>query len=250
MDLKKDIYQKAYDLGASIVRCASVENWEKEPIQPQEFWPQNIWPWSKNIIVLAIPLFLPMVNSAPSMMSHELYNTSNRIMDDMAYHLAAYINSLGYRAIFFPRDCYADIASLLKKPMAAFSHVVAGYYAGVGTFGDSHNLITKQFGPRIRIVSVITDAPIEEDGKLKEQLCIHCKKCMRECPSNCFSEGNGPLFEMDKDSCTTYHLKLLEERKGFPCGKCSNVCPIGEDRVRYKNDITQVGIHHIRSFGL
>ena len=28
---------------------------------------------------------------------------------------------------------------------AAFSHVVAGYYAGLGTFGDSHNLITKEF---------------------------------------------------------------------------------------------------------
>lgn len=134
--------------------------------------------------------------------------------------------------------------------MAAFSHVVAGYYAGVGTFGNSHNLITKEFGPRIRIVSVITDAPIEEDGKLAKQLCINCKKCMRECPSNCFSKGKDNIFEMDKDACTKYHLKLLDERKGFPCGKCSTVCPVGEDRGRYKNGITGEGILHIQSFGL
>ena len=29
--------------------------------------------------------------------------------------------------------------------------------------GDSHNLISKEFGSRIRGVSVITDAPIPED---------------------------------------------------------------------------------------
>ena len=41
-----------------------------------------------------------MVNSTPSMLYQELYNTSNRVMDDMAYKLANYITMLGYRAIF------------------------------------------------------------------------------------------------------------------------------------------------------
>ena len=100
------------------------------------------------------------------------------------------------RAFFFPRDCYDSITVLLKNPAAAFSHVVAGYYAGVGTFGDSHNLITKEFGPRIRLVSVITDAPIEPDAKCEKDLCIHCKKCLRACPAGCFTDNGKIPYEM------------------------------------------------------
>ncbi len=83
-----------------------------------------------------------MMNTTPSMVYQELYDTSNRVLDDMSYHLANYIVSeLGYRAIFFPRDCYYSIEVLVDNPNAAFSHVIAGYYAGIGTLGDSHNLI-------------------------------------------------------------------------------------------------------------
>lgn len=249
-NLKTAIYEKAYDLGAGIVKTAAVQCWETEPIQDRSFWPQNIWPWCKNVIVLAIPLFLPMVNSTPSMLYQELYNTSNRVMDDMAYQLANYITKLGYRAMFFPRDCYADIETLLKKPAAAFSHVVAAYYAGLGTFGDSHNLITKEFGPRVRLVSVLTDAPISPDEKIHGELCIHCKKCLKACPAKCFAENEGNLYDYDKNACTEYHVRLAAENH-FPCGICANICPVGEDIKQYENepDITKEGILHIQSYG-
>lgn len=249
-DLRKQIYEKAFSLGARIVRCTSVESWANEPIQEPRFWPQNIWPWCKKVIVLAIPLFLPMVNTTPSMMYQELYNTSNRVTDDMAYQLANYIDGLGFRAIFFPRDCYAEIKTLLKNPAAAFSHVIAAYYAGVGTIGDSHNLITKEFGPRVRLVSVLTDAPIESDEKISGNLCIHCKKCLSACPAGCFSESRDVHYEMDKNACTKYHLELQAEHH-FPCGICANICPVGDDLAKYRaeNDITMEGIEHIQAFG-
>ena len=121
----------------------------------------------KNVIVLGIPLYSPMMSTTPSMVYQELYDTSNRVLDDMAYRLTNYIvNRLGYKAIFFPKDCYYNIDVLVDNPNAAFSHVMAGYYAGMGTIGDSHNLITKEFGPRLRIVSILTDAPIPADPML------------------------------------------------------------------------------------
>lgn len=118
-----------------------------------EFWPQNIWPWVKNVIVLGIPLYSPMMSTTPSTgVYRELYDTSNRVLDDMAYRLTNYIvNRLGYKAIFFPRDCY-NIDVLVDNPNMTFFLLVAGYYAGMGTIGDSHNLITKEFEFRLRIV--------------------------------------------------------------------------------------------------
>ena len=48
-----------------------------------------------------------MMVTTPSMIYQELYDTSNRVLDDMAYHLSNFIFSkLGYKAMFFPQDCY------------------------------------------------------------------------------------------------------------------------------------------------
>ena len=249
--LKTDIYNKAKELGAEIVRSCSVCSWEQEAIQASEFWPQNIWPWAKNVIVLAIPLFYPMASTAPSMLYQEQYDTSNRIMDDISYFLAKYIMiEKKYRAFFFPRDCYDNIKVLLKNPAAAFSHVVAGYYAGVGTFGDSHNLITKEFGPRVRLVSVITDAPIEPDSKYEKNLCIHCKKCLTLCPAKCYTEDSDNLYKMDKDKCTEYHIELVNQHH-WPCGHCATFCPVGEDMKMYRNiePVTQKGKEHCQKYG-
>ena len=172
-------------------------------------------------------------------------------MDNMSYFLAKYIiTEKGYNAFYFPRDCYDSITVLLGKAAAAFSHVVAGYYAGLGTFGDSHNLITKEFGPRIRLVSVLTDAPIEPDQKCEKELCIHCKKCLKLCPAGCFTENGSGLYHMDKDKCTSYHIDLVKQHH-WPCGYCATFCPVGEDLKRYRGMevVTPEGIKHCQYYG-
>lgn len=251
LQVKEDICRKAKELGANLVRSCSVAKWREIPIQPPAFWPEHIWPWSKNVIVLGIPLFAPMVQTTPSMVYQELYDTSNRILDDMSYKLANYIVSeLGYRAVFFPRDCYYSIEVLVENPNAAFSHVLAGYYAGLGTIGDSHNLLSKEFGPRMRIVSVLTDAPLAEDAMLEENLCLHCKQCLKKCPIQCFTEKGEELYKMDKAACTRHHVDLKNQHH-WPCGICTSVCPVGEDLKGYGKEkrITPEGILHCQSYG-
>lgn len=115
-------------------------------------------------------------------MYSELYNTTNRFLDETAYRLANYLNRLGYRAHFFPRDCYGDISVLVKKPEAAFSHVIAARYAGLGTIGMNHTLLTPEYGPRVRLVSVITDAEVTPDRMIKNELCVKCGMCAKSCP--------------------------------------------------------------------
>ena len=201
--------------------------------------------------MLAIPLLLPMAATAPSMVYQEQYDTGNRVMDDMAYRLASYLmTERGQRAVYFPRDGYDGIAVLLKNPAAAFSHVVAGYYAGVGTIGASHNLLTEEFGPRIRLVSVITDAPLEPDAMPKAELCLHCGKCLRQCPAGCFTDTGAALYAMDKDACTAHHIALKEQHH-WPCGYCATFCPVGEDLRLYRDGevVTPAGVTHCQTFG-
>lgn len=250
-EIKERIIGKARSLGVNLIRTCTVQKWEEIPLQPREFWPQSIWPWVKSVIVLGIPLFSPMVATTPSMVYQELYDTSNRVLDDCAYRLTNYIVAeLGLRAVYFPRDCYYGIRELLARPAAAFSHVLAGYYAGMGTIGDSHNLLTPEFGPRLRIVSVLTDAPVSPDAMLQKNLCLHCRKCLKNCPSHAFSEDGGAIYRMDKSACTKYHI-LLQEQKHWPCGVCLNVCPVGEDRKAYAEgkQVTEEGVRHCGIYG-
>jgi epoxyqueuosine reductase QueG len=232
---KQQIVRKAKQYGAELVGFASVDRWEEYKEMPEPFFPQNIFPFTRTVIALAIPIFIPMLNTTPSIVYSELYNTTNRLLDEMAYKLAVFLNTKGYRAVFFPRDGYGDISVLVKKPEAAFSHVFAAKYAGLGTIGYNHTLLTKEFGPRVRLVSVLTDAEITPDPVQEKELCIKCELCKKCCPTSAFTSGNSLIANMNKYKCAEYH-KYLKEHHRYPCGVCIKVCPIGNDRKLYGSD--------------
>lgn len=247
--LKEKIKSEAIKLGANIVGVADVSSWDKYKNTSESYYPQNIWPWSKSVIVLGVQIYLPMLETTPSVVYSELYNTTNRMLDEMSYRLANYLNQLGHRAFFFPRDCYGDISVLVKKPEAAFSHVLAGRYAGLGTIGYNHTLITKKYGPRVRLVSVITDAELPADEIIEKDLCIKCLRCKNNCPTSAFTTKETLIADMDKFKCAEYHAKLGDNFT-YPCGVCIKVCPIGEDKKLYgSSSISEEGIIHCQSHG-
>lgn len=249
-ELKDRTRSFADTLGIPLVRTCSTDMWDEVPIQSPEYRPRSIFPWAESAIVLGVPLFVPMVWSTPSMVYQELYNTTNRILDDAAYRMTLMLDDAGFRAAYMPRDGYYGIDALLGNHEAAFSHVLAGYYSGMGTVGDSHNLITKEYGPRVRIVTILTDARLEPDPMVPTDLCIHCGRCLKMCPSHAFTETEKGLYDMDFDACTRYHLKLKDERH-WPCGTCIRACPVGEDLKKYKktDPMTETGREHCRRKG-
>jgi epoxyqueuosine reductase QueG len=233
-DLKQQILRKARREGASLVGFAPVERWAEYGETAEAFFPQRVFPFAQTVIVLAVPIFIPVLDTTPSIVYSELYNTTNRLLDEMAYRLAVYINGKGYRAVSFPRDGYGDISVLVDRPEAAFSHVLAARYAGLGTIGFNHTLLTREYGPRVRLVSVLTDARIAPDPVIAKDLCIRCQLCRKCCPTASFTDTGQPVAAMDKRGCALYH-KTLKERYSYPCGVCIKVCPIGADRKRYGN---------------
>ncbi|GHS95283.1 4Fe-4S ferredoxin [Synergistales bacterium] len=249
--LKHKIKRAAKKLGMNLLGVANVERWEKYAETDSAYFPQNIWPWSRTVIVMGVQILLPMLETTPSVVYSELYNTTNRLLDEAAYRIADFLNSCGTKAVFFPRDCYGDISVLVKKPEAAFSHVLAGKYAGLGTLALNHTLLTPEYGPRVRFVSVITDARLKPDKVIKENLCSGCRLCEKNCPVGAFGKV-GPIAgkgDMNKNRCAEYHQHLKKEFR-YPCGVCTKVCPVGEDRKLYGySSVTKAGVLHCQNFG-
>jgi epoxyqueuosine reductase len=233
VDLKKKIAREARRLGAELIGFAPVSRWSEFNELKPEYWPDAIWSKTQTVIVLGVPMLLPLVESTPSINHTGLYDTTNILLDQMAYRLAVFLNNLGHASIFMPRDGYGSLDILLKKMPACFSQVYAGKYAGLGTIGYSHNLLSPKYGPRARYVSVLTSATVKADPLIEGDLCKGCRICQKLCPAHAMSPTPGSrIAHLDAIKCTEYHQVLQGENR-WPCGVCSKVCAIGEDRKLY-----------------
>jgi epoxyqueuosine reductase QueG len=233
--LKQEIDRKARDLGAGLVGVAPVERWDEFGEVPPDYRPQAIWGATRSVVVVAVPMLLPIIESTPSINYQEMYDTSNRLLDEISFRLASWLTAKGHASLCLPRDGYANLEALLKNPFGSFSHTYAAKYAGLGTIGLSRNLMVPEFGPRVRLNSVLTSAVLPADPMQPEELCDSCRLCERTCPTGAIRTRNdGIIGDLDKTACTQHHITLRNEGR-WPCGICAKVCPAGEDRKIYKN---------------
>lgn len=71
---------------------------------------------------------------------------------------------------------------------------------GLGEIGLNGKIIHKKFGPFMRYCFLITDAPLECDEELKENICDKCGACIKACPGNAISE-----IGLDTWQCSVYY---------------------------------------------
>lgn len=261
--LKSEIKARCVRLDIPIMGVASVDRWEDPPFlpwMPEEFYPESILPEARSVIVLGLPITLPILETTPSIHYHELYRTVNSILDQQGYLLSNMLNERGHPSIWIPRDGYGSLEVLKHNPIAFFSHRHAALLAGLGTFGINNMLLTKEYGPRVRFVSVLTSAELPSDPIMEKELCIRCMRCVELCPTKALIEGYYPQALTIKDRCTAWS-DSLHKKSTSPCGICIKVCPIGEDReffgrsdpAIYKDERTPPRLksawEHVRSYG-
>ena len=95
----------------------------------ENYHPDRIWHKTRTVISLALPVWLPIIETQPSVWGRDQYGIVNNLLDEIAYRLAAFLNRYGIASINIGRDGYGDIDTLIRKPAAAFSHVWAADYA-------------------------------------------------------------------------------------------------------------------------
>lgn len=233
-DMKDRITGFCMERGADLAGFAPARRWEEFREVPDAFHPRSLWEPAETVIVLGVQMPLPIVETTPSTLHMELYRTANRKLDLLAYDLTRMLNRSGQASFFFPRDGYGSLKALKQKTMAAFGHVMAAKYAGLGTVGVSHCLLTEAFGPRVRFVSVFTAAHLPADPVHGKELCIKCGACADCCPKQALKmRKDRTVGDYDKPAC----LEMAEEltrRRCYPCGICTKVCPVGLDRKLYR----------------
>lgn len=158
-----------------------------------------------------------------------LYYTVNQSLDRIALSLSVILNENGFKTLLIPASDTVDD----KKVQGLFSHKLSAMLAGLGWIGPSCLLITPELGPRVRWVTVLTDALLASGNPLPNQ-CDDCQKCVDACPPKAFtgrpfdpSEHRDTRFNVHL--CKDYRLHLKNKVTGAKvCGMCVHVCPFGQ----------------------
>ena len=117
-----------------------------------------------------------------------------------------------------------------------FSHKMVATRAGLGWIGKTALFVSYRFGPRIRLVSLITDHPLDYcKTPVEASECGECRLCVDRCPAGA---ANGRLWDVrvDRDEFYNAH-KCRETCKAFfdqapVCGICVSVCPKGKELIK------------------
>jgi hypothetical protein len=141
-------------------------------------------------------------------------------LSQVALKVAKVLEGYGYRSLpmapsyVLAQYRYAEYFDQWNRYLGDFSHKHAAFAAGLGTFGWSSLFLTPAYGARQRLISVITEAPLEA-GELmdSEQLCKPelCRyACVETCPIGAVSKDEVQEFTMDG---RTYRYGALDHMR-------------------------------------
>ena len=214
----------ALDMGADLFGVTDVQCFEDPEYTGNS--PLDIMEDARSALVLGVAVPRGSIESLPRGRA-EYTNTlmaGTATIRVIAYRLARMIEKEGYKATIVPTEgsefgyWYADRETL----MAGMSIKYAAYRAGLGNYGLNHLLITDEFGTRVRMTAILTDAPLKgPEGPRRPLLnedCKDCMKCVEACPAAAFT-ADGAIH---RQRCAEYMFQVLG---GLRCGLCIKACP-------------------------
>ena len=172
---------------------------------------------------------LPEEDSAAAILyRHNSYDVVNLVLDQIALRVANVLRRAGFDAFPIPASKRTDDDHIC----GIFSQKLAAHLAGLGWIGKSCLLVTPEHGPRVRWVTVLTDAPLHPTGSPMEQQCGECTACVDICPQHAFTgrvfcEDEPREARFDAAACDRYFKELEKSRGVAVCGLCLYICPHG-----------------------
>ncbi|RPJ52783.1 MAG: epoxyqueuosine reductase, partial [Methanobacteriota archaeon] len=171
---------------------------------------------------------LPDQDKTAVVLYRHQYDVVNLALDQIALRVANMLRREGFSAFPVPASKRTDDEDIC----GVFSQKCAAHLAGLGWIGKSCLLVTPDHGPRIRWVTVLTDAPLLPTGSPMEQQCGACTACIDICPQHAFtgrpfSESEPREARFDAAACDRYFRESEKKWGVAVCGLCLYICPYG-----------------------
>ena len=215
--------------GPDLVGVADIEPLKELKINP----PDLLQPYTRAVsIAMQLPIAVfEAITDRPTPNYAAIYQTANRLLDDAAFKTSMALQNDGYYSIPIPASQILNWENM----HAAISHKAVARMAGLGWQGKNLLLITPQYGSRVRLATILTDAPLTVDGPTKNR-CGKCMSCRDACPAGAIKGVNTKDHYKSRNEAL-YFAKCAEKLRGefakLPeigvpvCGICIKACPFG-----------------------
>jgi epoxyqueuosine reductase QueG len=211
--------------GATLVGIASAQMLSKAP---KGHRPTDFLSVAKSVISIGLRMNKFSIFHLPKTIREYKaeYDVANLKLNALAWDTVRFLEGLRYQALAIPASSPYDE----KKNFGDISHKHAAVASGLGKFGLNNLILTPNYGPYVRFVTVITNAELSTNEALTEDICLRekCSKCVKACPVGALKNPQYNAFEgwrIDKKKCQEY-LKVVSG--GAVCGLCIKACPVGK----------------------
>ena len=186
-------------------------------------------PRAVSIAVALDPAIVRAISNGPTRPYYAEYERVNDLLATLCERAAQIFIQAGYQA--------ETVRATTEKfdPVSLSTHTQhksIATRAGLGWIGKSALLITRKYGPAVRLSSVLTDAELDTGEPVDASHCGDCRKCVDRCPAGAivghnWSVGDPREAMYDAFACRDMATKL-SGRQGIVstiCGICINACP-------------------------
>ena len=229
--LEENIKDFAKKAGAALVGVAGPDRMDG----PASLDPGFIMRGAKSIVSIALPLDVNAIYDFFGKISPVPHNVDQGIKNQRAHRIcteiAAYIVSQGYKAkVVPPNNTYRrSVDPFMVRP--TFSHRFGGLVAGLGSFGLSGNLVTKEYGACIVLDTVVTNAKLKSDPVqparfVMDNRCKTCKLCDKSCTMGMFREDDEEYLLINGE----LHARGKRDNVDFCNAPCFGLHAISRDK--------------------
>jgi epoxyqueuosine reductase len=182
--------------------------------------------WDKSFNIAVDSTYLKQRKDSTPTVPLERYQLYYEVLKNKAWAIVNYLTTKGFKAQLS--------LTIPLKPSAV--------KCGLGSQGKNTLLITPNYGPRIRLIAILTTAKLDFDEPFKGDLCGDCGKCITACPTKALEP-----YKININRCLTYAAEAPNSRdipddvRGIEqkltqrptpnsyveCTICLEACPIG-----------------------
>lgn len=228
-ELQQALYEQAFGpiKDADIFGIASVAAAKGTPLYDGAV---SLLPGARSIVVLGNEIFPEVVGlvsterqvgeASPGDLYGPHVEYISGCLAGAMYDIAKVYRKAGYRVLPLPaRGTPTDTRFL--QGILSFKHTAE--FAGLGRIGHNTLLVTPQFGPRVRLACLLTDADIPPTARSQSDPCESCSEpCVTNCPAGALSSPSaGQRYSINKFACSAFYSSV------GCCTACMNNCIAG-----------------------
>ena len=225
--LKEDLIELALASGAIKARVTNRERLAGPPCADPAF----VLPQARSVVSYAVSLgrdFIPdYFGKVTRTVFKRVQYDSYQLVGSVGRELVSHLEARGFKAFSpSPNGVYRK-GSTISNLLPDFSLRYAALASGLGAQGWSGNVLLPGYWSAVYLGAVLTDAELEPDEPLDEDVCDRCKLCTLVCPNRFFSARETETFTLGGREYTR-SKRGDHIRCGISCGSLAGLSHDGK----------------------